>query len=114
MVKTALQPIKLEELEALLQKRLHSEPLQLAPLQVRCLLKDGTLIVLVEHPESVMPYQKRTFGVLEQTIREHNCLGSSRVLTYMRVLGQKQPYAFNIFEVRSSNRRNCPTGLRWS
>ncbi|MGB5969103.1 MAG: hypothetical protein WBG70_12330 [Spirulinaceae cyanobacterium] len=102
MVKTALQPIKLEELEALLQKRLHSEPLQLAPLQVRCLLKEGTLIVLVEHPESVMPYQKRTFSVLEQTVREQNCLGSSRVLIYMRVLGQKQPYAFHIFELEAA------------
>ncbi len=102
MVETALKPIKLEDLEALLQKRLHSEPLQLAPLQVRCLLKDGTLIVLVEHPESVMPYQKRTFSVLEQTVREQNCLGSSRVLIYMRVLGQKQPYAFHIFELETA------------
>ena len=99
MLETAQKPINLEELEALLQKLLHSEPLQLAPLQVRCLLKDGTLIVLVEHPESVMPYQKRTFNVLEEAIREHNVSGSGRVLTYMRVLGQKQPYAFHVFEL---------------
>ena len=99
MLETAQKPINLEELEALLQQCLHSEPLQLAPLQVRCLLKDGTLIVLIEHPESVMPYQKRTFNVLEETIREYDGLGSGRVLNYMRVLGQKQPYAFHVFQL---------------
>ncbi|MEC4986332.1 MAG: hypothetical protein SAJ37_22615 [Oscillatoria sp. PMC 1068.18] len=106
-METATRPNTLESLEEQLQKRLNSESLQIVPLQVRCLFRDETLTILVEHPEPVTPYKKRTFNFIEATLREwktnlvatdsqvSELAGGYRVLMYLRVLGQHQPYAFH-------------------
>ncbi|NET86630.1 MAG: hypothetical protein F6K45_00695 [Kamptonema sp. SIO1D9] len=118
-METATRPTTLETLEDRLQKRLNSESLQIVPLQVRCLFRDETLTILVEHPEPVTPYKKRTFNLIEATLKDWKTdlvdpdsqvpelAGGYRVLMYLRVLGQEQPYAFHTVTISTPSSENA-------
>jgi len=81
--------ISLKELEALLQSHLSSEVFPAIPLDVRCFLKDETLIVLVQYPEPIMPYPRRVFRSLRSTLEEQRI--SAEVLMYLVVQGNMSP-----------------------
>lgn len=95
MVQTAVHTVDIKALEQILQKRLYSEPLQIVPLQVRCWLKEKTLIILVQHPEPVMPYPRRAFRLLRQMLQDEQIAGNYEILMYLRVQNQDKPYAFH-------------------
>ncbi len=104
MIKTATDKVNLEAIEQLLQKRLHSELLQIAPLGVSCLLRDETLIILVHSPEPVTPDSQQVFPLLKQALENEQLSGNYRVLTYLILHGQEQPDAFSDLIVKLTDR----------
>lgn len=96
-MKTATRLSNLEVLGYVLQGHLQQHLSPTVPLQVQCLRKEETLIVVTQHPVQLTPDPQRTFQLLEQVILEQEISDSKRVLLYLRVTGQKQPYAFHTF-----------------
>ncbi len=100
-MKTATRPDDLEILGHLLQADLQRRLSTLVPIQVRCLLKEGALMILVQHRVDVMLEQQEIFDFLEQTILEHHSSVGNPVKIYLRVAGQKQAYASHSFTTES-------------
>ena len=98
-MKTATRPDDLEALGHLLQGDLQSKLSQVVPVQVRCLLKEGALIIVAQHPADAMPDSQETFDLLEQAILAQHRSVSKQVQMYLRVIGQNQPYGFRSFSV---------------
>src|SRR4028118_916123 len=99
-MKTATRPDDLATLGNLLQASLQSKLTESVPVQVRCLLKDETLVILVQHPADVVLNSQQTFGFLEQTIVEDHQSISPQVQLYLRAAGQKEAYASHSFAVK--------------
>lgn len=96
---------RLQQLAQQLQTLLRSQPH--APLmQIQCVVKQGHLMVLGQHPPAETPDPQATFDALEQaiptllpTFRDLG-LGADappQAKLYLRTLGQRQPYAAHIF-----------------
>jgi hypothetical protein len=100
-MKTATRPNNLETLALLLQDSLQSQLSAPVPLRVRCLPKNQLLVILVEHPEAVVPDSQEVFGFVEGAIREQPRLNYPSVKIYLRVQGHKQPYSFYSFNLES-------------
>lgn len=98
-MKTATRPDDLETLGHLLQGGLQAKLSQVVPVQIRCLLKEGVLIIVAQHPVEAMLDSQKIFDFLEEAILDqHRCV-SKQVQMYLRVIGQKQPYRFRSFSV---------------
>lgn len=109
MVQTATKPtFDLPALEKQLQKRLYSEPLQLVPLQVRCLLRDNTLTIIIQHPEPNLPYPRRVFASLRQILEDDQITAQYKVLIYLKVYGEQRPYGFHTLKVKSPKTEQIP------
>ncbi|NJN73374.1 MAG: hypothetical protein HC799_11485 [Limnothrix sp. RL_2_0] len=91
----AVSSPNLHSIEQDLQQRLHEESSQSKPMQVRCVFKEGILIVLVQHGAPALPYPRRVFRVIRQFLLEAEVLQKHQVLMYLRVEGSDQPYAFH-------------------
>jgi hypothetical protein len=83
MIRTADGQVNLKALEELLQKRLHSESLANVPLQIHCLLREETPIVLIRCPEAIIPYPKQIFSLLRQALQEEQIWENSPVSMYL-------------------------------
>jgi tetratricopeptide (TPR) repeat protein len=101
-MKTGTRPDTLELLGHLLQAGLQAELSEHIPVQVRCLLKEGTLVVLVQHRASVEPEPQQIFEFLEQEILAEPESVSNQVKIYLRVAGQKRAYASYSFAIEPS------------
>jgi hypothetical protein len=102
MVQTPTKPtFDLQALEKQLQKRLYAEPLQLVPLQVRCLLRDQTLTIIIQHPEPNLPYPRRVFASLRQMLEDEQITTQYKVLIYLKVYGEQRPYGFHTLKIKS-------------
>lgn len=97
----AAPTLNLHSLEQDLQNRLHAEPTQTQPMQVRCVFKEGILIILVQHGAPKLPYPRRVFRAIRQFLFEGGVLAKHQVLTYLRVEGSNQPYAFHTLTEQS-------------
>ena len=104
MVEAANISFDLKALEKLVQRRLHSEPLQIVPLQVSCLMREETLIILVQHSEPIMPYPRLVFRLLRQMLEDEQISGRYKVLMYLKVNGQNEPYAFHTLNIKETQR----------
>ena len=92
---------QLQTLKRTLQERLHSElPVDLG-FQVQCLLKQGTLLVLAQHQATTIENPQQVFKVLQQTILAQPSQLSSQARLFLRVAGEKQPYAGGAFTISS-------------
>jgi hypothetical protein len=90
-------------LQAHLRSRFHSTPIQL-----QCAVKQGELFVLGQHPPDSDLDRRQVFGVLQAAMEElpgdtiaplfDATPATVTVRFYLRVLGQKQPYAAHTFE----------------
>lgn len=69
------------------------------PFQVRCGLKQGSLIILVEHPPSLIPDPQKTFETIQNTLDTQSLAFNGHARLLLRVLNQKQPYAFHRYEL---------------
>lgn len=101
MAVTAQQE-ELKQLSWYLQQQLKPQA-EVTPLQVQCALKE-MLMVLVQHPPGNAPDPQHVFHTLERSIttlppKLFNALPASlqgtQIKLFLRVLGQKQPYAFH-------------------
>ncbi len=85
----------------ILQKRLQSELPQAVSLQVQCAIKDGSLIVLSQHPETgAILDPESTFAALHLTLQSLQPLVAQPVQLYLKVAGKKQPYATYSFTLQ--------------
>ncbi len=96
-MKTAVKQNELQALGQFLQERLLAELSHYVPIQIQCVLKKGTLMVLAQHPAEVAPDQQQTFATLQQAILTQAIELTQQVRLYLRVTGQKQPYSFHTF-----------------
>ncbi|WP_416676374.1 hypothetical protein [Egbenema bharatensis] len=105
-----------------MQQLLQEQVAQPNRLQIRCAVRDGVLLILVEHLLHVEPDPQKTFTVLERIVTDRSpglmasdpeCSPTayarplpSRI--YIRVAGYQQPYAFHAFtiEPRSTEPRS--------
>jgi hypothetical protein len=97
-----------------LQERLLSLSQEI-PFQVKCVLRRGDLMVLSQHPPGSMPDPGQVFRILEQTVQtslpdftwELFGVGTvpigAEATLYLRILGQKHPYAFHRFKLATGN-----------
>lgn len=110
-MKTATRPDDLAVLGNLLQAGLQSKLSETIPVQVRCLLKDGTLAILVQHPPDVVLNPQQTFGFLEQTILAEHPSVAPQVQMCLRVAGIKQGYASHSFTVQAAENVAAAPGI---
>lgn len=108
-MKTAAHQGDPKVLGQLLQERLHSKVTQDGLLHIQCAFRHQALLVLGQHAADVVPDPQQTFVTLEQAIWELQPEFISQLLDsrgmeavvevklYLRVTGQKQPYAFHSF-----------------
>ncbi|HEY9633720.1 MAG TPA: hypothetical protein V6D14_09960 [Coleofasciculaceae cyanobacterium] len=96
-MKTGTRQDDMQILGHLLQADLQSELSEHIPVQVRCLLKEGTLVIVAQHRAGVEPDPKQIFSFLEETILAEHQAVSNQVKIYLRVAGQKPPYASHSF-----------------
>lgn len=100
------------DLGADFQQALRQEWHPAQPLQVRCAVREQTLLVLVEHLLHVEPNPEAAFGSLEQTLRQivsdgqmlqtkPASLGVDQlpVQLFLRIAGYQQPYASRQFAI---------------
>ncbi|MBD2579743.1 hypothetical protein [Oscillatoria sp. FACHB-1406] len=101
MQKTAPPAIDLVALEQLCQQQLQERFPQMVPLQARCYLREGTLVLTIEHHPPVLAYPHQAFRLFEQLLKESGATAGATGLIYLRMQGQQQPYAFHIVKVKS-------------
>lgn len=70
------------------------------PLGIRYVLKGGKLIILGQHRAEVAVDSQDVLNVLEQQLRSLPIWFAHQVSFYLRVLGEKQPYAYRHFRVQ--------------
>ncbi|GET39552.1 hypothetical protein [Microseira wollei] len=106
-MQTVAQQDEIKALKRFLQKRLQSEAALEVPFQLQCVLKDGELLILVQHEASNGFDATNIFNTLQQAI---SAVGSAlpnpgsdfqQVHVFLRVAGQKQPYAAEDFTVEN-------------
>ncbi|MBD2463899.1 hypothetical protein H6G89_23130 [Oscillatoria sp. FACHB-1407] len=106
-MRTAEHQNELRSLERWLQGELEAETLH-PSWQVRCALKQGSLIVVAQHPTTIAPAPQPTFEIVEHALRQADPDWLERILMqlqdshepsavlpvrlFLRVVGQ-QPYA---------------------
>lgn len=103
-MKAALNPINLQALGLSLQQQLQTQLSQAVPMQVQCAIKQGILLVLVQHSPGSRPQPNAVFAILEQALQvEPPNLATTdftnQVRLYLRTIGQAQPYATQSFAI---------------
>ncbi|NET31970.1 MAG: hypothetical protein F6K19_08195 [Cyanothece sp. SIO1E1] len=83
-----------------------------APLSIQCVLKHGKLMILGQHQTQALAEPQPILAKLEQVIRSlspevipitwNQASTSPPITLYLRVFGQKQPYAFHRFTLESA------------
>lgn len=108
-MKTATPPNKLETLEHVLQEDLQSHLSPQAPVEIQCRMKSEMLVILVQHPAATWPDSQEVFSCLEQTVRKQQWFFSESVKIYLRLVGQKPPYAFYSFKIEQRVKSRATT-----
>lgn len=99
-MKTATRPNDLALLGHLLQAGLQAKLSEAVPVQVRCLDKGETLVIVVQHPADVVLNPQHTFGFLEETILAQHPEVGPKVQMHLKVASIKQGYATHSFVVK--------------
>jgi tetratricopeptide (TPR) repeat protein len=105
-MKTVTRQSELQVLEQQLQQQLQTQLPQLPPIKIKCALKQGVLLVLVEHRPRYTLNTQQVFVTLEQSLQQIQ--PQSRLETtdraelfpvrlYLRLAGQQHPYAVHPF-----------------
>lgn len=95
---TAVRPGDLKTIADLIEERLHAELPENLPLRIRCAYKQGNLIVLGEHTPEVKLDLPPTFKAIQQAILALVGYIPGQLRLYLRVKGQKNPYAYHAFK----------------
>ncbi|MCT7969218.1 hypothetical protein NG799_23155 [Laspinema sp. D1] len=95
---TAVRPGDLKMIAELIEERLHAELPENLPLRIRCAYKQGNLIVLGEHTPEVKLDLPPTFKAIQQAILALVGYLPGQLRLYLRIKGQKNPYAYHAFK----------------
>lgn len=95
---TAVRPGDLKTIAELIEERLHAELPENLPLRIRCAYKQGNLIVLGEHSPEVKLDLPPTFKTIQQAILALVGYLPGQLRLYLRLKGQKTPYAYHAFK----------------
>lgn len=96
----------LEQLGQILQDRLQLKFFPNGPLQIKCARREGTLMILAQHPRVVVPDSQKVFTVLEQAVQGLRLEWMQKVELYLRVANEKHPYAFHSFTFTTGDLAN--------
>jgi hypothetical protein len=92
----AIQPQDLQLLGERLQRGLRDASTQPLAVQVRCGVKQGTLLILAQHLPDIVLTPRQIVSTLEHGFRRSQSemnLGNLPVRLYLRIVGQEKPYA---------------------
>ena len=103
-MKAALNQSDLQALGSDLQQQLQIQLSQTTPMQVQCAIKQGNLLVLVQHLPGSRPQPNAVFAILEQALQAEppdlaTTEFTNQVRLYLRIAGQTQPYATHNFVI---------------
>ncbi len=107
---TSIELNDLQTLGQILQQQLQSEFQQMVPFKVRCVFKEGTLVILTQHPIDVVPDPQQTFRVLQQALQGDLTEYTLPVRLYLRLQGSQQPYNWHSFMLEPAV-VSMPTGM---
>ncbi|MDX2217217.1 MAG: hypothetical protein SFY66_28375 [Oculatellaceae cyanobacterium bins.114] len=99
-MQTTLPLDNLNTLGVQLQELLHENLLHDIPVGIRCTLKEEKLIVLGQHQPGISLDSTQTLRFLERAIQSLQLHFTQQVRLYLRVSGQKQPYAHRFFVIQ--------------
>ncbi|MEA5616287.1 hypothetical protein VB711_00315 [Cronbergia sp. UHCC 0137] len=68
--------------------------------QVKCAIKNNELMVLIQHPESLIFDNVRVFVLLKDILRRQSNYQTPKVQFFIRVSGEKLPYAKDSLDLR--------------
>ncbi|MBD2461098.1 hypothetical protein H6G89_08590 [Oscillatoria sp. FACHB-1407] len=99
-MQTTIPLDNLDTLGVQLQDLLHENLLPDSLIGIRCTLKEEKLIVLGQHQAGISLDPTQTLRFLERTIQSLQLHFTQQVRLYLRVAGQKQPYAHRFFVIQ--------------
>lgn len=94
-METSFHPVDLNVLGQQLQSFLDE-----CPLRVQCAIRDERLIVLGQHPEGIDLDASHVLKLLERKIQSLQIGFTQQVRLYLRLIGQRQPYAHRWFMIQ--------------
>ncbi|MDJ0617139.1 MAG: hypothetical protein QNJ63_10405 [Calothrix sp. MO_192.B10] len=83
----------LELLTSTLQEYLRAEIPSGEFFQVKCVVKNDRLMILVQHPQGVTVDTEKIFVVMEEALESLSAFREKQVEVFLRVVGSKLPYA---------------------
>ncbi len=91
----------LQTFSHLLESHLHSVIPNTESVTIQSVIKEGCLMILAQHPAhtDVVPDTEQVFQVLEQLIQSEKPPFSTDIKLYVRLEGEKRPYAFHKFYI---------------
>jgi hypothetical protein len=107
-MQTATRQDDIKVLKRLLQQRLQEQAALEVPFQVQCGIQDGNLLILVQHEASGTSDASSIFDTLQKTLYALQpaipkvAEGNQPVHLFLRIAGQKQPYAVDGFTIDTS------------
>ncbi|HLO88860.1 MAG TPA: hypothetical protein VK203_28175 [Nostocaceae cyanobacterium] len=98
-MKMAIQQEDTQLLADVLQGQLLTEVPSGNVLQVKCVVQNGQLMTLIQHPQNVVFDTDKIFAVLTKTLQRQFSQHSQQVQCFVRVSGEKLPYAKKILSI---------------
>ena len=83
----------LELLTNTLQEHLRAEIPSGEFFQVKCVVKNDRLMILIQHPQGVIADTEKIFSVIEEGLESLSVLEETQVEAFLRAVGSKLPYA---------------------
>ncbi|MBD2566532.1 hypothetical protein [Anabaena lutea] len=100
-MKIAFPQEDIQLLASILQEQLLLEVPSGKAFQVRCAVQNDELMVLTQHPPGVTVDTQKIFAVLEEALQWQSQYHGQRVQFYVRVSGEKLPYAKQSLTVKA-------------
>ncbi|MEA5550600.1 hypothetical protein VB713_06340 [Anabaena cylindrica UHCC 0172] len=104
-MKVAFQKEDLQLLASILQEQLLLEITSGEVLQVKCAVQNDELMILTQHPSNVAVDTEKVFAVLEEALHWQSQYNSQKVQFYVRVSGEKLPYAKHSIIVKAKDKQ---------
>ncbi|MFM2060556.1 MAG: hypothetical protein RLZZ507_226 [Cyanobacteriota bacterium] len=92
-MKVTFQKEDIQLLASILQEQILMELPSVPVLQVKCAVQNDELMILTQHPPGVAVDTEKIFTILEESLQWQSQYHGQRVQFYVRVSGEKLPYA---------------------
>ncbi|WP_414566372.1 MULTISPECIES: hypothetical protein [unclassified Anabaena] len=104
-MKVAVQQEDLQILAKTLQAEVMAEVPSGEVFQVKCAVQKDELMILTQHPVGVTVDTQHIFAVLETTLQSLPTAREQRVQCFLRVVGEKRPYATHSLMMKQKENR---------